>query len=608
MIKNNNYENNCGEENIDLFDFREAGLSGVDFSEAGPSGVDHKIAGSGAIDFSEAAKGWVKPSSREGDSKSPLRGYLVGGAEVGTEPSSSDEVEPDSFNVRFDQKGAAIGYSSTIIPIEVDEHLSASLINPLIVSDMKKVKEYKGKKEVSVKSTTKGGKGGKQEIDIKIKEGNTCSVCCESYSSVIRKKIECPKCEYKCCKKCLEFYLLSSIKNTPNCMNCNLEFSSAFLFEKTSKIFGRDRYIEKRAMQVLNDQKNLLPATLISYNKKKEIKKRQDDITKELIYIKKRQNELIWEFNKLRNKNDYDLELDEKLNRPCPVNECKGYLSSAWKCGLCDMYVCHECGNLKGKRTDEEHVCNEDDKKSMILLKKDTKPCPGCFKYIHKIEGCDQMFCVGCHTVFSWNSGKKLHGVVCHNPHYYEYQRKINGGEAPRVAGDVPYNICADNEMLPGINQVRRRLFSLFSTHNWEIIEKIHMSVYHNDDVVINPIARKIGNAHSDSIYKIYREKYLEPTVLYTEENWMSNIKSEIKKIEKYKQEKMVYDMVKVVIVDIFIKMMNLFHTLINDVNAQEEFMHEFQTIRTYANSQLCIIYENYGTKVYMYNDKFILQ
>lgn len=456
------------------------------------------------------------------------------------------------------------------------------------------------------KNKNNGKKEMKEKKNKNKIEKASCSVCCEVYSSKLRKIIECPKCEYKCCKKCLEFYLLTSPKNTPNCMNCNLEFSSAFVFEKTSKIFGRDRYIEKIAAQKLTEQKSLLPATLILYNKKKEIKKRQAEISKELIYIRNREYDLILELKNIKSKVDYDkLESDDKFNKPCPANECKGYLSSAWKCGLCNIYVCHECGNVKGKRTDEDHVCNEDDKKTILLLKRDTKQCPGCFKSIHKTDGCDQMFCVGCHTVFSWNSGKKLHGVVCHNPHYYAYLRDINGGEAPRVAGDIP---CAENEQLPTIYQVRKKLFSLFSSHDWIKIEEIHRSVYHNDEVVINVIARKIGDAQTDNVYKLYREKYLEPTVVYTEENWLSNIKSEIKKIEKYKQEKMVYDMVKVVIVDIFSRMMKQFNLLINNVELQEEFMKEFETIRNYANVQLCNIYENYGTKVYMYNNKFVLK
>jgi hypothetical protein len=50
---------------------------------------------------------------------------------------------------------------------------------------------------------------------------------------------------------------------------------------------------------------------------------------------------------------------------------------------------------------------------------------------------CDQMFCTECHTAFSWNTGAVVNGVI-HNPHYYEYLRKLGNGTAPRNAGDVP--------------------------------------------------------------------------------------------------------------------------------------------------------------------------
>ena len=471
-----------------------------------------------------------------------------------------------------------------------------------------KIKENKGKKEVKVKKEKKV----KKEVETK---EETCSVCCELYSNTTRKKIECPKCEYKCCKKCIEFYLLSSIKNTPNCMNCNLEFSSAFVFEKTSKIFGRDRYIEKQAVQVLTEQKSLLPATLILYNRKKEIQKRREEIKIELLAIKDRTALLYAELDGL--KIGKEMEIEERCHRPCPVNECKGYLSSAWKCGLCEMYVCHECGNAKGKRTDEDHVCNEDDKKTMIMLKKDTKSCPGCFKYIHKTEGCDQMFCVGCHTVFSWNSGKKLHGVVCHNPHYYEYQRNINGGEAPRVAGDVPYNQCADNEELQAWWVLKPRFYTLDDKALVKL-SQIHRSIHHNDELVIRNVNNKLSETRKNRIYSLFREKYLEsshsgPFGLplaplkrssddYTEENWLSNIKSEIKMIEKFKQAKMIYDLLKIVVIDIFVKMST------NLAEVKDTFMQEFENIRKYSNLQLLEINKNYGTKVFIYNDRFILE
>ena len=110
------------------------------------------------------------------------------------------------------------------------------------------------------------------------KEKESCDICCEYYSYNTRRKIECPKCKHLCCKKCMEKYLLENDKDIPTCMKCSLEFSTSFVFENTSKVFYIDRYLNKKAIKTLNEQKNLLPSTLITYNRKKEIKKRQEEI------------------------------------------------------------------------------------------------------------------------------------------------------------------------------------------------------------------------------------------------------------------------------------------------------------------------------------------
>ena len=118
----------------------------------------------------------------------------------------------------------------------------------------------------------------------------------------------------------------------------------------------------------------------------------------------------------------------------CPADGCRGFISQQWKCGICDIWVCHKCHAIKN---DVKHKCNEDDVKSAKFLNKDTKPCPCCASMINKIDGCSQMFCTQCHTAFSWTTGEIEKGVM-HNPHYFEWQRQTNGGVAPRVAGDNP--------------------------------------------------------------------------------------------------------------------------------------------------------------------------
>ena len=126
-----------------------------------------------------------------------------------------------------------------------------------------------------------------------------------------------------------------------------------------------------------------------------------------------------------------------KFIMKCPDAECRGFLSTAYKCGTCQMWACPDCLVIKGRDKDSEHTCDPGQKESVALIIKESKPCPKCGERISKIDGCDQMFCVDCHTAFSWNTGNVVNGVI-HNPHYYEYLRKVGNGVAPRNAGDVP--------------------------------------------------------------------------------------------------------------------------------------------------------------------------
>jgi dolichol-phosphate mannosyltransferase len=90
---------------------------------------------------------------------------------------------------------------------------------------------------------------------------------------------------------------------------------------------------------------------------------------------------------------------------------------------------------IKGKDKDVEHTCDPGVKETVALIIKESKPCPKCGERISKIDGCDQMWCIDCHTAFSWATGQLVNGVV-HNPHYYEFLRQQGNGVAPRNAGD----------------------------------------------------------------------------------------------------------------------------------------------------------------------------
>jgi hypothetical protein len=117
---------------------------------------------------------------------------------------------------------------------------------------------------------------------------------------------------------------------------------------------------------------------------------------------------------------------------PCSYNECKGMLSTEYKCCICDKYTCKDCH----EPLQDEHKCNPDTVATAKAILKETRPCPSCNTRIYKIEGCDQMWCTNCKTPFSWNTGEIVpSGQRLHNPHAIEYMRR-NGGTV-RAPGDL---------------------------------------------------------------------------------------------------------------------------------------------------------------------------
>ena len=47
---------------------------------------------------------------------------------------------------------------------------------------------------------------------------------------------------------------------------------------------------------------------------------------------------------------------EKKFIKKCPDSVCRGFLSSAWKCGICNEFFCPDCHVKKNSRIDEEHI------------------------------------------------------------------------------------------------------------------------------------------------------------------------------------------------------------------------------------------------------------
>jgi hypothetical protein len=142
----------------------------------------------------------------------------------------------------------------------------------------------------------------------------------------------------------------------------------------------------------------------------------------------------------------------------CPAADCRGFLSTAYKCGTCSKRTCAECMEILPEDGGDQHTCNPESVESTKAIKKETRPCPKCAAPIYKIDGCDQMWCTyaDCNTAFSWTTGQVVSGRV-HNPHYYEWVRRTGGGAAPREIGDIP---CGG---IPAYTEFSRLFYSKYT-------------------------------------------------------------------------------------------------------------------------------------------------
>jgi hypothetical protein len=100
----------------------------------------------------------------------------------------------------------------------------------------------------------------------------------------------------------------------------------------------------------------------------------------------------------------------------CPRANCKGFIGEGGICGICKLRACINCGEI----CEDDHVCNDDIKKSFRMMTRESKRCPRCSVLIYQISGCDQMWCVLCHTPFSWRTGERIDGVI-HNRYVSSY-------------------------------------------------------------------------------------------------------------------------------------------------------------------------------------------
>jgi hypothetical protein len=148
----------------------------------------------------------------------------------------------------------------------------------------------------------------------------------------------------------------------------------------------------------------------------------------------------------------------------CPKADCRGFLSTAYKCGTCDSRFCSECREPK----EDGHTCDDALVATIREIQRDSRPCPTCGTAISRVSGCDQMFCTQCSTAFSYASGKIVTGVI-HNPHYFERMRSL-GGDPARQPGDAP---CGGWPRWYDFNQRIPRHYNIFLRDLYQVSRHI---------------------------------------------------------------------------------------------------------------------------------------
>ena len=499
-----------------------------------------------------------------------------------------------------------------------------------------------------------------------------CAVCCEPFNKTSHARIACEQsgaCAFEACKTCVRTYLMNTTSD-PNCMQCNKAWSDKFLAQKLTTTFMRGDYAVHRKELLVQQQLSRMPETMAAAENymrisaiETQIKElntqmklaRQEDSVEGDKFIRTinflpfddapNRKVLIDENNvrianfrgtvQLLNRTIHALkhtiavihtggevsgEVVERSARkfimPCTNADCRGYLSTQYKCELCEHHTCAKClghiGLTKGDGNGEGslHVCKQENIDSADHVRKHTKPCPCCGARISKIDGCDQMWCTQCRKAFSWNTGNLVTGVV-HNPHFYQYQREIGGGVAPRNPGDEPAGaagagaVCDVPNTFPryirvvshiqqaGIPEPQQKTLS-------DTIMAIHQLQAHFSNIYISPLRRLL---QVEQNFEPERIKYIVKEI--SREQLATAIMRKDKERKTRIAELHVCDLYKSVAIDMFNMLLANTKTGLDMAADLEKFIAESISLREYCNTQFKEISMVYGVCVPYFSENW---
>jgi hypothetical protein len=380
-------------------------------------------------------------------------------------------------------------------------------------------------------------------------------------------------------------------------MVCKIEWDTEFLMDNFTKKFINGEFKKHKENYLLEKQIALLPDT----QEYAENLKMVDNLEKQIkeLYIKKMNHQfevkrIINQISSIHNTiyeiKNHKIKSEKKVfTHKCPMENCNGFLNEKYECGLCENKICKYCF----EKLEDGHECNEEKKQTVAMLKKDTKPCPKCGELIYKVSGCDQMYCIKCHTAYSWRTGEIERGSV-HNPEYYRWMRE-NGQIIPRNPLDVQNDPCG-HRSYDGLIRKMRIYFpvKLDGSVNYrrykDSLETIKMLNMHRLATHINVYNRNNNdnNENMEIILRDLRANYLLNNI--NKDLFKVKLQQIEKKHDKIKRLNNVWNLLYLVLQEYIGKIVDSNYNIEDGIKMVTEIITESEKIRIYFNAQSKII------------------
>jgi len=416
-----------------------------------------------------------------------------------------------------------------------------------------------------------------------------CQICDEKLNKSTHIPIQCQYCNFESCRKCCETYALN--ESIIKCMNisCGREWTRKFIRDVFTLVFINGKLKDHREQLLFDRERALLPATQPIIEGKIACAKIDDtinEIRKEITKLNRQIGDLYIQKSSITANPRRHAERPAFI-RACPDEDCRGFLSSQWKCGICEKWCCPDCHLIKGYTRDAEHTCNPDDVATARLLANDTKPCPKCATGIFKIDGCDQMWCTQCHTAFSWRTGAIQNNI--HNPHYYEWLRMNNGGEAPRNPGDIPCGRDLNNNISASIGRclnIRHTLHPKAKDCRVKCDEIIRRTIHLN-------YAERPVPANYERRNEELRVKYLMNEI--SEAEMKEQLQRDDKRHNKIQEISDIYTMVSTTVTDIMYRFLDHLQNGCEPNKFSMDILNEIDPLVKYTNECLADVSYTYS-------------